>query len=748
MVMSTTTLCVFVGIAVEAKAQDKITTNTVMIEATGQSCAMKPDSVHQFGVKVANQPGLWTIYSPIANSPSIRIKGDKKYGIALVISKVNLESDLCQLIPLADPANKSSFDKLFPVDQGIELASTGALPDQLWYIALSGRKEALLPVGTVPSKTHRSLSTVPKEGEGLEMTILPSYLNGARITDFFIIHDGGDAKEVKRRLVGGPVWGEEWKKDGVLGVVGGVLPTEEPDTYLAWIIRSADLQDRMRFQAHSVIKSSVREELKSIACGAKAPGVEAEAAPVVEPEKVSYDPITVQVPLHDRMVTMLGRWREFRESPRSQADAERLCGSGSLDASASFDFTVKEQAEGKELVGYGALSAMMRCILEEYCRKKGETPNRDLPRFRDEVVDFNSRIDDLSPVEMTALAEAGVSRLQVVAFAQELFVLSHYDDMLTRAKADTAANVRTLCKLRMLLLDLKDWKEISARVPEYPSAWKDQVDELEYKVRRLNRVMVDSLEADLIRRPLDFEGIADLIERNECLSSEEAGLLLSRIMKAKQPKPEAMRRPTNISHAEAMKSDWSSRVRSIAALERLPKWDFTYVSYADSVVMTLRFSGGKAIEEVKQQGISKRGAPPAARACSYGFPLGSCIYPECIPAVELFATFVEENYYKQDNGYSAIGLRIIGSADNTPIRAKLNYPPEILEDILTVPETANANQELAYARAFYARYILNDQSYEWPSVLGEYTTVKGVEVPYEGEEHRNIQLVLVVAPKP
>lgn len=734
-------------LACDCLAQDKMASFAIKIEATGQNCDTKPDTVYQFATKLADQAGLWTVFSPIASSQSIRIKGDRSYGINMIITKVNLDADLCQLMPLADPANKKSFDKLFPFGKGLSLAEEMPLPDKLWYVALAGPNESFQAANTQHNTDYTSLNSVPLEATKGGKTVLPSYLKGDRIKSFMTITEAGTSQEVIRRFVGGPVWGENWKKDGILGLVGGVLPTNAPNTFIAWVVRGADLQDKMRYQAHSVIPISTREELKRIACGAKLPAVEQEALQVIVPDKVTYDPLTSRMSLHDRMVIMLGRWREFRESPRSKEDADRLCHQGNLDISKAYELTVKEQNDASDNIGYGTLVPMVACIHEEYCRSKDKPRDRSKPDFRDKVLEFNKRVDYLSDEEMLVLSEAGVSRQQLVDFAQELFVLSHYQQMMDRAMADTTESNRTLCKLRSLLEDYKDWREISARVPDYPSAWKDQVEELEFKTRRLYRVMADSLEAKLLREPLDFDGTADAIEKNECLTSEEASAMLSRIMKAKQPAPES-KRSTNIAHAETMKTSWASRVKSIAALERLPKWEFTYVSYDDSVVMSLRFSGGQPVEEATALvGPNKKQAPPAARACSYGFPLGSCIFPECIPAIELFATFVEENYYKTDIPYSVVGLRITGSADNTPIRSKLNYPPEIIEDLQTIPQAANANVELAYARAFYARYILYDQAYQWPSMLAEYTTVSGIEVPEKGESHRNILLVLVAAPK-
>jgi hypothetical protein len=348
---------------------------------------------------------------------------------------------------------------------------------------------------------------------------------------------------------------------------------------------------------------------------------------------------------------------------------------------------------------------------------------------------------------MQALAEAGVSVEQVAEFAQELFVLSHHEDFMARAAKDTAADVRTLCKTRALQEEFVQWKEVSSRVPSYPSAWRNQVDEMEFTVRRLHRVMLDTLEARLLRQPLEFEALADQVERNECLTAEDASALIERIMLAKQPDP-AKKRAVNATHARKMQTNWNQMVKRIEGLERLPNWEFSYVSYEDSLVMKLRFSGGRAVEEVGGEvGRDGKQAPPAARACSYGFPLGSCIYPEAIPAVQLFAAFVEESYFRQDNGFAPLALRIIGSADNTPIRSKLNYPPEILQDLAEAPATASDNQLLAYARAAYARYVLTNEPYEWPSIMQGTTSVTGVEVPEEGEEHRSVQLILVVVPK-
>lgn len=726
-------------------AQDKMASFTIKIEATGQNCDAKPDTVYQFATKLADQAGLWTTYSAIASSQSIRIKGERSYGINLIITKVNLDADLCQLMPLADPANKSSFDKMFPFAKGLSLAGDIPLPDKLWYVALAGPNESFLAANTKRSSSYAKLSEVPIEATKAGKSTLPSYLKTERISNFMIIVDSSGSQQVIRRFVGGPVWGENWKKDGVLGLVGGVLPTKEPNTYIAWVVRGGEIADRMRYQSHSVIPVSTRDELKRMACISKLPAVEQDALQVVVPDVVKYEPMSQQMPLHDRMVIMLGRWREFRESPRSKEDADRLCHKGNLDISAAYTLTTNEQTAASENIGFGTLVPMMACIHEEYCRSKDKPQDRSREDFRSKVMEFNRRVDYLSGEEMEVLSEAGVGRPQLVEFAQELFVLSHHGQLIERAKADTSAAKRSLCKLRLLLDDLEDWRAISSRVADYPSSWRNQVEELELATRRLNRTMVDSLEAKLLRAPLDFEGTADEIERNECLSSEEAGLLVSRIMKAKQPKPQS-KRAANIAHAETMKVNWASRVKSIAALERLPNWEFTYVSYEDSVVVGLRFSGGQAVEEVKGQ-VGNKKSPTAARACSYGFPLGSCIYPECIPAVELFATFVEENYYQTESGYGVAGLRITGSADNTPIRAKLNYPPEIIGDLQTVPDASNANVELAYARAFYARYILYDQTYQWPSMLAEFTTVTGIEVQERGEAHRNILLELVVTPK-
>jgi hypothetical protein len=332
----------------------------------------------------------------------------------------------------------------------------------------------------------------------------------------------------------------------------------------------------------------------------------------------------------------------------------------------------------------------------------------------------------------------------VVEFAQELFVLSHHQLMIEQSKGDTLASKRTLCKLDTLLSDLADWRDIVARVPDYPRVWKEQVEDLELAVQRMSRTMVDTLEAQLVRHPGTYEEVADLVERNACLSPDDAVRILAQVKKAKQPDP-TKKRNANIAHAEKMRTTWSNRVKAIAASERLPKWDFSYVSYEDSLVMTLRFSGGKPVEELSKTG--KKDQKDAVRACSYGFPLGSCIYPECIPAVELFAAFVEENYFKQNNGYAPLSMRVVGSADNTPIRSKINYPPEIIEDLSQVPDLANANLELAYARAYYARYILNNQPYQWPGMMSGAMFVAGIEVPEKGESHRNIQLTFVVAPR-
>lgn len=727
-------------------AQDKMASFTIKVEATGQDCSAKPDTIYQFATKLADQPGLWTVYSPIASSQSIRIKGDRSYGINMIITKVNLEADLCQLMPLADPANKGSFDKLFPFGKGLSIAPEIPLPEKLWYVALAGPSESFLAANTKRNTSYAKLSDVPLDGGKAGKTVLPSYLKRERISGFMTIVDSSGSQEVIRRFVGGPVWGEAWKKDGILGLVGGVVPSQERNVYIAWVIRGGDIADRMRYQSHSVIPISTRDELKKMACGSKLPAVEQDALQVVVPDAVRYDPLTVQMPLHERMVTMLGRWREFRESPQGRADAERLCHMGNLDIRTAYDMSPAEQQEAEAFNGFLVLSAMLVCVHEEYCRDKDNEPNRNSNDFRTKVVDLNRRIDYLSAEEMEVLSEAGVSREQVFNFAQELFVLSHHEKLMERAQADTSASKRTLCKLRSLLEDLKEWRDISSRVADYPSTWRNQVEALEFETRKLNRTLVDSLEAKLLRSPMDFEGTADEIERNECLTSEEAGLLVAKIMKAKQPKPQS-KRAGLITHAETMKASWASRVKSIAALEQLPNWEFTYVSYEDSVVMSLRFSGGQPVEEVKGQTGGKKQPPTAARACSYGFPLGSCIYPECIPAIELFATFVEENYYRTQSDYGVSGLRVTGSADNTPIKAKLNYPPEILGDLQTVPDAANANVELAYARAFYARYVLYDQTYQWPSMLAEYTTVTGIEVPERGEAHRNILLELVVTPK-
>lgn len=733
------------GLGSNSFAQDKMAAFTIKVEATGQTCDVKPDTVYQFATKLADQAGLWTTYSAIASSQSIRIKGERSYGINLIITKVNLDADLCQLMPLADPANKSSFDKMFPFAKGLNLAADIPLPDKLWYVALAGPSESFLAANIKRNSSYAKLSEVPIEVTKAGKSILPSYLKADRITNLMTIVDSSGSQEVIRRFVGGPVWGENWKKEGILGLVGGILPTKEPNTYIAWVVRGGEIADRMRYQSHSVIPVSTRDELKRMACASKLPAVEQDALQVVVPDVVKYEPMPQQMPLHDRMVIMLGRWREFRESPRTKEDADRLCHKGNLDISAAYTLTTTEQTTASENIGFGTLVPMMACIHEEYCRSKDKPQVRTREDFRSKVMEFNRRVDYLSGEEMEVLSEAGVGRPQVVEFAQELFVLSHHEQLIERAKTDTSAAVRTLCKLHSLLNDLEDWRAISSRVADYPSSWRNQVEELELATRKLNRSMVDSLEAKLLNAPLDFEGTADEIERNECLSSEEAGLLVSRIMKAKQPKPQS-KRTANIAHAETMKANWASRVKSIAALERLPNWEFTYVSYEDSVVMGLRFSGGQAVEEVKGQ-VGNKKSPTAARACSYGFPLGSCIYPECIPAVELFATFVEENYYQTESGYGVAGLRITGSADNTPIRAKLNYPPEIIGDLQTVPDAANANVELAYARAFYARYILYDQTYQWPSMVAEFTTVTGIEVQERGEAHRNILLELVVTPK-
>ncbi|MBL7945770.1 MAG: hypothetical protein JNN32_06855 [Flavobacteriales bacterium] len=723
-------------------AQERIAEHTVKIEATGLVCTTQTDTVHQFAIKIADQPGLWTVYSPIAGASSIRIKGERKYGINMIIAKVNLDADLCHLLPLADQGNKASFDKKFPFAAGLELVDEQPLPEKLWYVALSGESESFQAVGTKRSAEYSDLRAVPLEAAKVGKSALPSYLKADRIRNFMTITDSLNSQEVIRRFVGGPVWGEDWKKDGMLGIVGGVLPTKDGRSFIAWVIRAPDLMDRSRYQPHSVIPTTTREELRQLACRARMPAVEREALPVTEPTPVDYSRLETSIPLHDRMVAMLGRWRAYRLE--EYTDPDSLCHMGNLDIRDVYDMSQKEQEDASNNIGFGTLVPMMRCIHEEYCRSKGKEPDRSKLDYRTKVAEFNRRVDYLSEEEMQVLSEAGVSRPQVVEFAQELFVLSHHQLMMERAKADTVAQSRSLCKLDTLLSDLADWREIVARVPDYPRAWKEQVEDLDLATRRLSRTMVDSIEAQMLRSPLSYEEVADILEKNECLTPADASAMLNRIKKAKQPDP-AKKRTANIAHAEKMRSSWASRVKSIQALERLPKWDFTYTSYEDSLVLKLRFSGGKPVEEPSKAG--KRDDKVAARACSYGFPLGSCIYPECIPAVELFATFVEENYFRSDNGFAPLSMRIIGSADNTPIRSKLNYPPEIIEDFSEVPETANQNVELAYARAFYARYILNNQPYQWPGMMSGSLYTAGVEVPERGEAHRNIQLILVVAPK-
>lgn len=718
------------------RAQEKIASNTIKIEATGLDCATRSDTVHQFAIKFADQPGLWTVYSPIAGARSIRIKGAKKYGISLVIAKVNLEADLCQLLPIADQGNKAAFDKQFPFAAGLGLAEERPLPEKLWHVGLSGESESFQAVGTKRCTDFAHLGAVPLEVPKTGRSTLPSFLKADQMRSLMFIADSLNSQQVIRRFVGGPVWGENWKKEGMLGIVGGVLPTTDKKTFIAWVIRPSDLMDKAHYQPHSVIPSSTREELRQIACKAKLPAVVTVARPIVAQLPVDTTRIEGGV-IRDRYVKMMVRFRELRGGSITRS---AFCGQGNLDISAAQEMTLS-QAKELELE---VLNALLICFREEYCRSKDKQPDRNRPDFRSKVLALNGRMDALSLYEMQILSEAGVSRLQVVEFAQELFVLSHHQLMMERAKADTLAQNRTLCKLDTLMSDLSDWREIVSRVPEYPRAWKDQVEDIELTARRLSRTMVDSLEAQMLRQPLTFEEIADMVERNDCLSPEDAASILARVKTAKQPDP-AKKRNANITHAEKMRTAWSSRVKSIAARERLPKWDFSYVSYEDSLVMTLRFSGGKPVEEVSKSG--KKDQKDAVRACSYGFPLGSCVYPECIPAVELFATFVEENYFMQDNGFAPLSMRIIGSADNTPIRSKLNYPPEILEDFSQVPDAANANLELAYARAFYARYILNNQPYQWPGMMAGSMFVVGIEVPEKGESHRNIQLTFVVAPR-
>jgi hypothetical protein len=736
----------WVHLALGASSQERVAKYTVKVEAIGIDCGAKADTVHQFAVKFADQHGLWTVYSPIAASRSIRIKGDRKYGVSMVITKVNLEADICQLMPLADEANKGSFDRMFPFKQGLDHADVAQLPNKLWYVALAGAKESFQAAGTSRNDRYASLREVPLDLDRRRTSLLPEYVQKERITGFLTIEDTATAEMVVRRFVGGPVWGEGWKKEGMLGIIGGVVPLDIPNHYLAWVIRPSAIMDRSRYKAHSTIPQDTRNDLKRMACAARLPAVVAEANPIVEPTPVSYDRLSVQKPLYDRMVTMLGRFREFRAGPRTKSEAVSLCDSGNLDISAAYDLSAKEQQDAAANIGFGTLVPMMACIHEEYCRNKDRRTDRTRPDFRGKVVEFNRRIDYLSPIEMQALAEAGLSRPALVEFAQELFVLSHHNEFMARARRDTAQDTRSLCSLRQLQDELVDWRVISSRIADYPSEWLGQVEELEYRARRLGRMAIDSLEAELLAMPLDFEEVATLVEGNRCLTPEESSALLARIMRSKQPKPE-QKRVANITHAERTRTAWTSRVKSIAALERLPNWEFTYVSFEDSVVMSLRISGGKAVEKAQVQSAGGKKAPPAARACSYGFPLGSVIYPECIPAIELFAAFVDEHYFEQDNGFSPIALRIIGSADNTPIRSKLHYPPEILRELQQVRDAENANHELAYARAFYARYLLYEQNSQWPSMLSGSTSVTGIEVGEAGEQHRNIQLVLVVVPK-
>lgn len=728
-------------VASSAIAQDKLAAYTVKIEATGMNCGSGRDTVNQFAVKLADQQGLWTIYSPIAASKSVRIKGERKMGINMVIAKVDLEADLCQLMPMADQTNKAMFDKLYPFAAGLSFAEQSDLPAKVGFVVLAGKNETYQEQYTVPNTTYGTLKQVPRVDS---LDALPSFLAQDKINTFITIRDSASAQRVLRRMVGGPVFGEDWKKKGILGIIGGVLPGREQNTYVAWVIQAPVILDRMRYRSLSVIPRAMREELMARACGARMAAMEQRTQRVADPAALDTSGLKVQEPLYDRMVVLLSRFREVRSNKISRS---ALCGQGNLDIATAYNMSLQEQQDAKNNVGFGTLVPMMACIHEEYCRSKDRTPVRNRPDFRAKAVEFNRRVDFLSPIEMQALAEAGVSVEQVADFAQELFVLSHHENFMSRAASDTAADLRTLCKTRALQEEFIQWKEVSTRVPSYPSAWRNQVDEMEFRVRRLHRVMLDTLEAQLLRQPLEFEALADQVEHNACLNADDASALIERIMLAKQPDP-AKKRAVNATHARTMQKSWSQMVKSIEGLERLPNWEFSYVSYDDSLVMKLRFSGGRAVEEVGGAvGRDGKQAPPAARACSYGFPLGSCIYPEAIPAVQLFAAFVNENYFRQDNGFAPSALRIIGSADNTPIKSKLNYPPEILQDLSEAPAAASDNQLLAYARAAYARYVLAQEPYQWPSMMQGSTTVTGVEVAEEGEEHRSIQLVLVVVPK-